>query len=96
MGLKSFSGEIPIKKDISIAKNYLYEKELKILNNLVSVFFDFAEIQAIEHVPMYMSDYIEQLDSNLSSNRRKLLEGAGRISHQKALEKAEINNEMLK
>ncbi len=89
MGLKSFSGEVPTKKDISIAKNYLDEKELKILNNLVSGFFDFAEIQAIEHIPMYMSDYIEQLDRNLSSNRRKLLEDSGSISHWQAIEKAE-------
>jgi hypothetical protein len=59
MGLKSFSGEVPTKKDVSIAKNYLDEKELKILNNLVSGFFDFAEIQAIEHVPMYMNDLTE-------------------------------------
>jgi len=89
MGLRSFSGEIPTKKDISIAKNYLDEKELKILNNLVSGFFDFAEIQAIEHVPMYMSDYIEQLDRILSSNKRKLLEDSGSISHRQAIEKAE-------
>lgn len=89
MGLNSFSGEVPTKKDISIAKNYLDEKELKILNNLVSGFFDFAEIQAIEHVPMYMNDYIEQLDRNLSSNRRKLLENSGIISHQLAIRKAE-------
>ena len=88
MGLKSFSGEVPTKKDVSIAKNYLDEKELKILNNLVSGFFDFAEIQAIEHVPMYMNDYIEQLDRNLSSNKRKLLEDSGSISHRKAIEKA--------
>ena len=89
MGLKSFSGEVLTKKDISIAKNYLDEKELKILNNLVSGFFDFAEIQAIEHVPMYMSDYIEQLDRILSSNKRKLLENSGSISHRQAIEKAE-------
>jgi hypothetical protein len=89
MGLRSFSGEVPTKKDISIAKNYLDEKELKILNNLVSGFFDFVEIQAIEHVPMYMSDYIEQLDRILSSNKRKLLEDSGSISHRQAIEKAE-------
>lgn len=64
MGLTSFAGEIPTKKDIGIAKNYLNEKELKILNNLVSGYFDFAEIQAIEHKPMYMSDYILQLDNS--------------------------------
>lgn len=89
MGLTSFAGEIPTKKDIGIAKNYLNEKELKILNNLVSGYFDFAEIQAIEHKPMYMSDYILQLDNILSSGNRKLLVDSGFVSHQEALEKAE-------
>ena len=56
MGLTSFSGEIPALKDIGVAKNYLKEDELKILNNLVSGYFDLAEISAIEHRPMYMSD----------------------------------------
>lgn len=88
MGLTSFSGELPALKDIGIAKNYLKENELKILNNLVSGYFDFAEISAIEHRPMYMTDYIEQLDSILSSGNRKLLDGAGSISHDQALEKA--------
>lgn len=59
MGLKSFTGKMPQKKDISIAKNYLDEKELKILNNLVSGYFDLAEVSAMEHRPMYMKDYIE-------------------------------------
>lgn len=63
MGLTSFSGEIPALKDIGVAKNYLSETELKVLNNLVSGYFDFAEINAIEHIPMYMSDYIDQLDT---------------------------------
>ena len=88
MGLTSFSGELPALKDISVAKNYLKEDELKILNNLVSGYFDLAEINAIEHRPMYMSDYVEQLDSVLSSGKRKLLEGPGKISHEKAIEKA--------
>lgn len=57
MGLTSFSGELPALKDIGIAKNYLQENELKILNNLVSGYFDLAEINAIEHKPMYMHDY---------------------------------------
>ena len=89
MGLTSFSGELPSLKDAKIAKNYLKEDELKILNNLVSGYFDIAEINAIEHKPMYMSDYVEQLDSVLSSGKRKLLKGAGRVSHEKAMEKAE-------
>jgi hypothetical protein len=88
MGLTSFSGELPALKDIGIAKNYLTEDELKILNNLVSGYFDFAEISAIEHKPMYMSDYVEQLDAILSSGNRKLLTGAGKISHEQAMKKA--------
>ncbi|MBQ4057358.1 MAG: virulence RhuM family protein [Lachnospiraceae bacterium] len=88
MGLTSFSGELPALKDIGIAKNYLKEDELKILNNLVSGYFDLAEINAIEHKPMYMDDYVKQLDLILSSGNRKLLEGAGSISHKQALDKA--------
>ena len=88
MGLKTFSGELPVLRDVGIAKNYLDEKELKILNNLVSGYFDLAEINAIEHRPMYMSDYVERLDALLSSSGRKLLDGAGSISHQQAIDKA--------
>lgn len=88
MGLTSFSGELPALKDISIAKNYLLEDELKILNNLVSGYFDLAEINAIEHKPMYMNDYVEQLDSVLSSGNRKLLSGSGKVSHDQAVKKA--------
>ncbi len=88
MGLTSFRGELPALKDIGVAKNYLKEDELKILNNLVSGYFDLAEINAIEHKPMYMSDYVEQLDSVLSSGNRKLLAGSGKISHDKAMKKA--------
>jgi len=88
MGLTSFSGDVPAMKDIGIAKNYLNENELRILNNLVSGYFDLAEISAIEHRPMYMSDYVQQLDSVLSSSGRKLLEGSGAVSHAKAIEKA--------
>lgn len=88
MGLTSFSGELPALKDIGIAKNYLKEDELKILNNLVSGYFDLAEINAIEHKPMYMSDYVEQLDSILTSGNRKLLTGSGSVSHDQAMKKA--------
>ena len=88
MGLTLFSGELPALKDIGIAKNYLEENELKVLNNLVSGYFDLAEINAIEHKPMYMDDYVKQLDSVLSSGNRKLLTGSGSVSHKQALEKA--------
>ena len=88
MGLTTFKGEIPILSDVIIAKNYLNEEELKILNNLVSGYFDFAEIQAIRQKPMYMEDYIKQLDSILSGTGEKVLEGSGIISKDKAIEKA--------
>ncbi|MBQ7873727.1 MAG: virulence RhuM family protein [Oscillospiraceae bacterium] len=89
MGLRTFSGDLPTKKDISVAKNYLDENELKILNNLVSGYFDFAEIQAMRQNPMYMSDYISQLDNILSSTGEKILEDAGTITHAQAMQKAE-------
>lgn len=88
MGLTSFTGELPAIKDIGIAKNYLSETELKILNNLVSGYFDLAEINALEHKPMYMEDYVQQLDSILVSGNRKLLTNAGKVSHKQAMEKA--------
>ena len=88
MGLTSFSGDFPTMKDISVAKNYLSEDELKILNNLVSGYFDFAEIQAMRHTPMYMSDYVENLDRILSTTGEALLTDAGKVSHAQALEKA--------
>jgi len=88
MGLTVFPGEQPSSKDITVAKNYLNEEELKILNNLVSAYFDFAEIQAIKHRPMYMADYIKQLDNILSASGEKLLFDAGSVSHQQAIDKA--------
>lgn len=80
MGLTVFSGEQPTSKEITVAKNYLKEEELKILNNLVSGYFDFAEIQVMKRKPMYITDYIKQLDSFLSATGEKLLSKAGSIS----------------
>ena len=88
MGLTTFKGDLPIMSDVIIAKNYLTEEELKILNNLVSGYFDFAEIQAIKHNPMHMDDYIKQLDAILSSTGEKLLTGKGTVSHNEAINKA--------
>lgn len=88
MGLQSFDGDFPVLKDTKVAKNYLDAEELKILNNIVSGYFDFAEIQAIRKNPMYMADYVKQLDAILSSTGEKMLEGAGTISHNQAIEKA--------
>ncbi|MFR3144940.1 MAG: virulence RhuM family protein [Eubacterium callanderi] len=88
MGLSSFTGNVPTSKDIVIAKNYLKEDELKVLNNLVSGYFDFAEIQAMRKKPMYMSDYVKHLDSILSSTGEQLLTNSGSVSHEKAIKKA--------
>jgi hypothetical protein len=88
MGLTTFKGELPCLNDVKIAKNYLSADELKILNNLVSGYFDFAEIQALKHRPMYMEDYVRQLDNILSANGEELLTGAGKVSHEEAMEKA--------
>lgn len=88
MGLTAFSGDFPTAKDIGVAKNYLTEDELKVLNNIVSGYFDFAEIQAIRHNPMYMSDYVDNLDNLLKATGEDLLTDAGKVSHAQALAKA--------
>ncbi|MCI7436232.1 MAG: virulence RhuM family protein [Spirochaetia bacterium] len=89
MGLTSFKGADVTLDDVRIAKNYLSEKELKKLNALVSAFFDMAEYQAENHNEMHMSDYVEQLDRTIKSVGEEVLDGAGKISHKKAMEKAE-------
>lgn len=88
MGLTTFSGDFPTAKDVGIAKNYLSEEELRVLNQMVSGYFDFAEVQAIRHRPMYMSDYVEQLDNILRATGEEVLTHAGKISHAQAMEKA--------
>ena len=88
MGLTTFSGDFHTAKDIGIAKNYLTEEELRVLNQMVSGYFDFAEVQAIRHRPMYMSDYVEQLDNILRATGEEVLTHAGKISHAQAMEKA--------
>ena len=90
MGLTSFKGELPSINDIEIAKNYLTEEELLMLNNLVSGYFDFAEFQAMKHKPMRMKDYINQLDKILDSLDANILLNAGKISHKEAIEKAKL------
>lgn len=88
MGMKSFKGDFPTLADAKIAKNYLDEEELKVLGNIVSGYFDFAEVQAMRKNPMYMKDYIERLDAILSATGEKLLLDAGKVSRDAALEKA--------
>lgn len=87
MGLSNFAGGQPTQKEALTAKNYLDENELKVLNNLVSGYFDFAEIQAIKKKPMHMTDYIKQLDSILLATGEPLLQRAGNVSHEQTKQK---------
>lgn len=80
VGMTNFKGNYITKDDVKIAKNYLSEIELQRLNLLVAQFLDFAEFQALEQIPMSMHDWINALDNQIVSNKRKLLEGAGNIS----------------
>ena len=89
MGMTSFKGKWPTLRDAQIAKNYLSEKELQILNRLVSGYFEFAEVRAMRQIPTYMNDYIEQLDNVLVAGGNPLLVGAGNVSHEEAMLKAE-------
>lgn len=96
MGLTSFKGDHPTLRDVKIAKNYLSENELKILNNLVSGYFDFAEIQAMKRRPMYMSDYVQQLDNILSSTGEALLNGPAQSAISKLWKKPNRNIDCFK
>ena len=96
IGLTNFKGEIPTKKEVEIAKNYLTEEELNILNRMVTAFLEIAEIQALDQTPMYMADWIKQLDSFLKMTNKDILKHSGTISHQKAIEKAHTEYEIYK
>ncbi|MEN9654756.1 MAG: hypothetical protein RL235_868 [Chlamydiota bacterium] len=90
MGLTSWSGKKPRQTDAEIAKNYLTEEELKVLNLIVSLYLDFAELQALIRIPMSMKDWIAKLDDFLRMASRDILSHAGKISHEEALDKARI------
>jgi len=96
VGMTNFKGDYITKGDVGIAKNYLTERELTVLNLLVSQFLDFAELQAIEENAMTMTDWIAELDRHISGNRRKLLKGKGSVSHSQAIEKAETEFEIYR
>jgi len=93
MGLTSWRGEKVRKQDVIIAKNYLEEEELRVLNNLVEQYLVFAEGQAMRRIPMHMKDWIEKLNGFLTLNEREILEHAGKISHETAKELAESEYE---
>ena len=88
MGLTSWRGKSPRRTDAEIAKNYLNDNELNILNRLVSIYLDFAELQALDRKPMHMKDWIAMLDDFLRMTARDILSHAGKISHETALDKA--------
>lgn len=93
MGMTAWSGDKPRKTDAEIAKNYLNEKELDMLNRIVAMYLDFADIQALSRKPMYMRDWLAKLDDFLKLSGRDILTHTGKISHDKALEKAHAEYE---
>jgi hypothetical protein len=96
VGMTNFKGDYITKDDVKVAKNYLGERELQVLNLLVSQFLDYAELQALEEHAMTMTDWIAELDRQLLGNRRELLMGKGRVSHKQAVEKAEKEFEIYR
>lgn len=88
MGLTTFSGDRPSLLDAKIAKNYLNDKELDILNRIVSMYLDYAELQAIEQRIMTMNDWVKELNYFLTMNRKDILKDSGKISHQEAMNHA--------
>ena len=92
VGMTNFKGNYVTREDVSIAKNYLTDKELQTLNLLVSQFLDYAELQALEEKPMTMNDWIAALDTILTGNGRSLLAGTGSGSHRQAVEKRNMSS----
>lgn len=85
----AFSKSQPLKNEITVAKNYLTEEELAKLNRMVSAFFDLAELRAMNHQPIYMKDWLAELDDFAKRYGQGVLENAGTVSHEAAVEKAQ-------
>lgn len=96
MGLTSWTGALPKRTDAEIAKNYLSSDELDTLNRIVSLYLDFAELQAKSHKPMYMKDWIQKLDDFLKLSGKELLSHAGKISAELAKQKADTEYDKFK
>ncbi|MBS1919221.1 MAG: virulence RhuM family protein [Bacteroidetes bacterium] len=96
LGLTNFKGDKPAKHEIEVAKNYLNEKELDVLNRMVTAYLELAELQALNRKPMYMKDWVSRLDDFLTMTGSEILTHAGSISHQKALDKAHKEYEKYK
>ena len=96
MGMTSWTGALPKRTDAEVAKNYLSADELDTLNRIVSLYLDFAELQAKSHQPMYMKDWIQKLDDFLKLSGKELLSHAGRISAEIAKQKADMEYDKFK
>ena len=96
LGLTNIKGNKPTKKETEIAKNYLNEEELNVLNRMVTAYLELAELQALNRKPMYMKDWVERLDDFLKMTGNDILQNAGSISHQQALKKAYAEYEKYK
>lgn len=96
MGMATWAGATPRKADAEVAKNYLQEQELDILNRIVSMYLEFAELQALSRKPMYMADWIVKLDDFLKLSGREILIHSGKVGHEKALQKAHREYELYR
>lgn len=96
MGLTSFNGDYPLLEDAVVAKNYLNKEEMDVLNRIVSLYLDFAELQALEQHVMTMNDWVKELDYFLTMTRKDILNGPGLVSHKEALEHARKEYEEFK
>ena len=96
MGLTSWEGKQIKKSDSEIAKNYLDDKEIDALNKIVTAYLDIAEVQALNHEPMYMKDWLQTIDDYLKMTRREILKTKGGVSHQQAIEKAHAEYDKFK
>jgi hypothetical protein len=96
LGLTTFKGPKPTKQETEIAKNYLNEDELNLLNRIVTAYLELAELQALNRKPMYMKDWIARLDDFIRMTGNDILENAGTISHQQAIQKAKKEYDQYK
>ena len=96
LGLTNFKGENPTKNETEIAKNYLNKEELDVLNRMVTAYLELAELQALNRKPMYMKDWSARLDDFLTMTGNDILQNAGKVSHQKALDKAHLEYDKYK
>jgi len=96
LGLTHFKGEKPSQQETEVAKNYLNESELNVLNRMVSAYLELAELQALNQKPMYMNDWLKRLNDFLKMTGRDILQHSGKISHQQAIDKARDEFEKYK